>query len=101
MEKIRVRDVTAAIEEFAPLSLQEKWDNSGLCIGSPDARVTSVLLGLDCTPELVDEAVSLGADMIVADIFRAEEDSSGGPRRAGRDEGGFGRDCGLCRPHFR
>ena len=65
MEKIRVKDVTAAIEEFAPLSLQEKWDNSGLCIGSPDASVSSVLLGLDCTPELVDEAVSVGADMIV------------------------------------
>lgn len=62
---IRVKDVTAVIEQFAPLSLQEKWDNSGLCIGSPEAPVTSVLLGLDCTPELVDEAVETGADMIV------------------------------------
>ncbi len=61
----RVKDVTAAIEEFAPLSIQEGWDNSGLCIGSPEASVSSVLLGLDCTPELVDEAVECGADMIV------------------------------------
>ena len=61
----KVKDVTAAIEEFAPLSIQEGWDNSGLCIGSYDAPVTSVLLGLDCTPELVDEAVACGADMIV------------------------------------
>mgnify|MGYP003303206534 CR=1 FL=1 len=61
----KVRDVTSAIEEFAPLSIQEGWDNSGLCIGSPDAPVSSVLLGLDCTPELVDEAVECGADMIV------------------------------------
>ena len=61
----KVRDVVRAIEEFAPLSLQEGWDNSGLCIGSEDADVTSVLLGLDCTPELVDEAVACGADMIV------------------------------------
>ena len=53
------------IEEFAPLSLQESWDNSGLCIGSPEDSVSSVLLGLDCTPELVDEAISCGADMIV------------------------------------
>ena len=53
------------IESFAPLSIQEKWDNSGLCIGSQDAEVTSVLLGLDCTPELVDEAIECGADMIV------------------------------------
>lgn len=58
-------DVIRVIEEFAPLSIQEKWDNSGLCIGSPDSAVNSVLVGLDCTPELVDEAVSCGAGMIV------------------------------------
>ena len=62
---MKVRDIVRVIEDFAPLSNQESWDNSGLCIGSPDAEVTSVLLGLDCTPELVDEAVSVGADMIV------------------------------------
>ena len=61
----KVRDVMEVIEGFAPLSIQEKWDNSGLCIGSPDSRVSSILLGLDCTPELVDEAVECGADMIV------------------------------------
>ncbi len=61
----KVKDVTRVIEEFAPLSIQEGWDNSGLCIGSQDAPVTSVLLGLDCTPELVDEAIDCGADMIV------------------------------------
>ena len=61
----KVRDIVKVIEEFAPLGIQESWDNSGLCIGSPDAPVSSVLLGLDCTPELVDEAVSCGADMIV------------------------------------
>ena len=62
---MKARDIINVIEEFAPLSIQEKWDNSGLCIGSHDADVTSVLIGLDCTPELVDEAVECGADMIV------------------------------------
>ena len=61
----KVKDIIKVIEEFAPLSIQEKWDNSGLCIGSPEASVSSVLLALDCTPELVDEAVRIGADMIV------------------------------------
>ena len=61
----KVKDVTKVIEEFAPLAIQEKWDNSGLCIGSPEAPVSSVLFGLDCTPELVDEAIECGADMIV------------------------------------
>ena len=62
---MKVKDIIGVIEDFAPLGLQEKWDNSGLCIGSPEDEVSSVLLGLDCTPELVDEAVACGADMIV------------------------------------
>ena len=62
---MKVKDIINIIEEFAPLGIQEKWDNSGLCIGSPEDEVTSVLMGLDCTPELVDEAIACGADMIV------------------------------------
>ena len=61
----KVKDIIRVIEDFAPLSIQENWDNSGLSVGFPEAQVSSVLLGLDCTPELVDEAVSCGADMIV------------------------------------
>ena len=61
----KVKDITGVIESFAPLSIQESWDNSGLCIGSPEDKVSSVLIGLDCTPELVDEAIACGADMIV------------------------------------
>ncbi len=61
----KVKDVIKVIEDFAPLSIQEGWDNSGLCIGSSDAPVSSVLFGLDCTPELVDEAIECGADMVV------------------------------------
>jgi dinuclear metal center YbgI/SA1388 family protein len=62
---MKVRDIIKVIEDFAPLSVQEGWDNSGLCVGSPEAEVSGVLLALDCTPELVDEAVACGADMIV------------------------------------
>ena len=62
---MKVKDIIKVIEDFAPLSIQEGWDNSGLCVGSPEDEVTSVLLALDCTPELVDEAIACGADMIV------------------------------------
>ena len=62
---MKVKDIIKAIEDFAPLSVQEGWDNSGLCVGSPEDEVHGVLLALDCTPELVDEAVACGADMIV------------------------------------
>lgn len=62
---MRVSDIISAIEEFAPISIQEKWDNSGLIIGTPDDEVHGVIVGFDCTPELIDEAVAAGADMVV------------------------------------
>ena len=62
---MKVKDIIKVIEDFAPLAVQEGWDNSGLCVGSPEDEVNGVLLALDCTPELVDEAVACGADMIV------------------------------------
>ena len=65
MNEMKVKDIIKVIEDFAPLSIQEGWDNCGLCVGSPEDEVTSVLLALDCTPELVDEAVACGADMII------------------------------------
>ncbi len=52
-----VADITAVLEQFAPLGIQEQWDNSGLLIGSPSDLVTAVLVGFDCTPELIAEAV--------------------------------------------
>jgi len=62
---MKVRDITDAIEAHAPLAAQEDWDNSGLLIGSPDDTVHGVLIGFDCTPELVDEAIAGGYDLIV------------------------------------
>ena len=62
---MKVREIIRVIEDFAPLSIQEGWDNSGLCVGSPDDEVSSILMGLDCTEKLVDEAIGCGADMII------------------------------------
>ncbi len=60
-----VGDVTSVLESFAPLGIQEKWDNSGLLIGSPYSPVHGILVGLDCTPELIDEAAACGADLVI------------------------------------
>jgi dinuclear metal center YbgI/SA1388 family protein len=62
---MKAKEITSVIEEFAPLSFQEKWDNSGYCIGSPDQEVHSAILALDCTPKLIDEAVASGADLVI------------------------------------
>ncbi len=62
---MKAKDIADVIERFAPLATQEAWDNAGFCIGSPEAEIHGVLVGFDCTPELVDEAIAKGADMIV------------------------------------
>ena len=64
-ETVLVRDVIDVIRGFAPERVQESWDNSGLCVGDENAAVTGVLVGFDCTPELVDEAAECGANLIV------------------------------------
>ncbi len=70
---MRAGDIARAVEAFAPGSIQEDWDNSGLIIGSPEDEIHGVLVGFDCTPELVEEAVETGCNMIVTHhplIFR-------------------------------
>jgi dinuclear metal center YbgI/SA1388 family protein len=62
---MRVSDITRAIEAFAPLGIQENWDNSGLLIGSPDDEVSGVMVGFDCTPGLIDRALAAGCDMVI------------------------------------
>ena len=78
---MKVKDITSALEAFAPLSIQEGWDNSGLLIGSPEDEVRGVLVGFDCTPDLIDEAVACGCDMVVTHhplIFKGLKRIQGG-----------------------
>ncbi|MFA5713394.1 MAG: Nif3-like dinuclear metal center hexameric protein [Bacteroidales bacterium] len=62
---VKVRDITNEIELLAPLSTQEGWDNSGLMVGELDIEVKGVLLALDCTEEVIDKAIDIGANLIV------------------------------------
>ncbi len=62
---MKASEIASFLDEFAPVSLQESWDNSGFSVGSPEIEVNSVIVALDCTPEVVDEAVETGADMII------------------------------------
>ena len=56
----------SALEQFAPLPLQENWDNAGLQVGLTEAEVSGALLCLDVTERIIDEAVSLGCNLIVS-----------------------------------
>lgn len=60
-----IRELVAAIEEFAPLSLQADYDNSGLIVGRPDDEVHAALLAVDVTEEVLDEAEREGCDIII------------------------------------
>jgi len=63
---MKVKDITAILEETAPLLLQEDFDNSGLLVGDRDMEVRSALLCVDITEAVLDEAISVGADMIIS-----------------------------------
>ena len=62
----KVSDVIKAIERIAPLRYQDEWDNSGLQVGFPDDEVKGVLVCLDITEEIVDEAIGKGCSTIVS-----------------------------------
>ena len=63
---MKVKDITGHLESLAPRAYQESYDNSGLLTGEPSQEVTGVLVTLDCTEEVVQEANDRGMNMIVA-----------------------------------
>lgn len=63
---MKVKDIIVVIERTAPLRLQDEWDNSGLQVGFLDSEVDKVLVCLDVTEGIVDEAVERGCRMIVS-----------------------------------
>jgi putative NIF3 family GTP cyclohydrolase 1 type 2 len=77
---MKAKDIALIIEEFAPLGTQEPWDNSGFCIGSPEQEIKGVMIGFDCTPELIEAAVAADANMIITHhpliFFRHQKDQS-------------------------
>ena len=63
---MQLRTIIDALERWAPRELQESYDNCGLQVGDPSAEITSVLVCLDCTPAVVDEAVAKGCQLIIS-----------------------------------
>ncbi|MBW1637215.1 MAG: Nif3-like dinuclear metal center hexameric protein [Deltaproteobacteria bacterium] len=68
-----VKNIISFLNKEAPFSLAESWDNVGLLIGNPEQEITSILIGLDPTNSLIDEALVLGANTVITHhpvIFR-------------------------------
>jgi dinuclear metal center YbgI/SA1388 family protein len=63
---VKIKEVLSALEQFAPLPLQESWDNAGLQIGLTEAEVSGALLCLDVTEKVIDEAERKGCNLVVS-----------------------------------
>src|SRR5689334_11051717 len=57
--------IIEALERLAPSSLALEWDNVGLLVGESNRAVNKALIALDATDQVVEEAVTKGADLII------------------------------------
>ncbi len=63
---MKIKEVLQYLEEIAPLEYQERYDNSGLIVGDQEVELTGALICLDSTEEVIDEAVELGYNLVIA-----------------------------------
>ncbi len=61
-----VKQITTFLETIAPLALQESYDNAGLIIGDENIEVKGVLICLDSTEDVIEEALKHGCNLIIA-----------------------------------
>ena len=63
---MKIKEIIDALEIFAPLPLQDGFDNAGLQVGLTDVEATGALLCLDVTEEVVEEAINQGINLIIS-----------------------------------
>lgn len=63
---MKIKEIVSALERFAPLPLQDGFDNAGLQIGLTDAETTGALLCLDVTEAVLDEAIAAGYNLVIS-----------------------------------
>jgi dinuclear metal center YbgI/SA1388 family protein len=66
MSMTKLKDIIASLETWANPSLQESYDNSGLITGNHEQSISKVLISLDCTETIVDEAIEKNCELIIA-----------------------------------
>ena len=62
---LKVRTIEDIMEKYAPAILKEDYDNVGLMVGDSDAEVTKILIALDCTLDVIYEAMDNGCNFIL------------------------------------
>ncbi|GBU08268.1 GTP cyclohydrolase 1 type 2 [Bacteroidales bacterium] len=77
---MKIKEIIKEIEAFAPLSLQDSYDNSGIQVGNVEQVLSGCLLCLDITEEVIEEALELECNLIISHhplIFRALKSLTG------------------------
>lgn len=64
-EPIMLKGIIALMEDFAPIELAEPWDNVGLMTGRYNKHVRKIMLALDITKEVVEQAINGKVDLII------------------------------------
>ena len=63
---MKIKEIIDALEIFAPLPLQDGFDNAGMQVGLTDVKATGALLCLDVTEDIVEEAINQGINLIIS-----------------------------------
>jgi len=63
---MKLSELKSILDSSIPLSFQEEWDNSGLQVGHPDLDINSVLVTLDVTEAVLEEAIRTGSNLILS-----------------------------------
>lgn len=63
---MRIREILSVIEQHSPLALQEDFDNSGVQVGDINQEAKGALLCIDVTEDVLDEAITLGCNLIIS-----------------------------------
>ncbi len=63
---MQIKDIIQFLEQFAPVAYQESYDNSGLLVGERTTELTSILITLDVTEQVINEAIANDCNLIIA-----------------------------------
>ncbi|MBL7883729.1 MAG: Nif3-like dinuclear metal center hexameric protein [Bacteroidia bacterium] len=63
---MKLKEITNYLESYAPLAYQESYDNAGLICGNENMHITGAVICLDSTEEVIDEAIALGCNLVIA-----------------------------------
>lgn len=64
--KMKIKEITNYLENLAPLSLQESYDNAGLIVGNGEQEITGILICLDSVEEVLEEAIQKSCNLVIA-----------------------------------